>query len=79
MTYTDFRLVGVRQPESTVVCVLTQADGKTQDIYLNELVPFLTNAVAEFAMALEITVPAFAVLLALVRVGWYKSTVRIGV
>jgi hypothetical protein len=30
----------------------------------------------EFAMALEITLPAFAILLALLRVGLYKLAVR---
>ena len=76
MTYTDFKLVGVKQA-STVVCMLTQADGKDQDVHLSELVPYLTDVLVGFAMSLEITVPGFAVLLALVRVGWYRRTVGV--
>jgi hypothetical protein len=77
MTYTDFKLTGVKEA-STVVCVLTQANGRNQDIHLSELVPFLTDLWVGFAMSLQITVPAFAILLALVRVGWYKRTARVG-
>jgi hypothetical protein len=76
MTYTDFKLVGVKQA-STVVCMLTQANGKSQEVHLNELVPYLTDVLVGFAMSLEITVPGFAVLLALVRVGWYRRTVGV--
>lgn len=75
MTYTDFKLTGVKQA-STVVCVLTQANGKSQDVHLSEIVPFLTDAWVGFAMSLEITIPAFAILLALIRVGWYRHTIR---
>ena len=75
MTYTDFRLVGVKQA-STVVCMFTEANGKSQDVHLNELVPYVADVLVTFAMSLEITVPGFAVLLALARVGWYKLTVR---
>ena len=38
MAYADFKLVGVKHA-STVVCLLIQANGKHQDIYLRELVP----------------------------------------
>jgi len=75
MTYTDFRLVGVKR-KSTVVCMLTQIDGRNEDIRLNELVSFLTNLWVEFALSLEITIPAFAILFALGRVAWYRRTVR---
>jgi hypothetical protein len=77
MTYADFKLVGVKQA-STVVCMLTEANGKSQDVHLSELVPYLTDVLVGFAMNLGITVPGFAVLLALARVGWYKRTVRVG-
>jgi len=78
MTYADFKLVGVKQTDNEVVCLLTQADGKSQDVHLSTLVPYLTNVLIEFAMTLPITVPGFAVLLALARVGLYKRTVRAG-
>jgi len=74
LTYTDFKLVGVKQNDSAVVCLLSRTDGTNEEMYLNELVPFLTNVWVEFAMGLEITIPAFAVLLGLARVGWYKLT-----
>ena len=77
LTYTDFKLTGVKD-RTTVVCLLTQADGTEQDIHLSELVSFLTDSLVDFAMSLQITVPAFAVLLGLVRVGWYKRTARVG-
>ena len=77
MTYTDFKLTGVKQA-STVVCMLTQANGGNQDVHLDEIVPFLTDLWVGFAMSLEITVPAFAILLALVRVGWYRHATRVG-
>ena len=77
MTYSDFKLVGVKQA-STVVCLLTQANGKNQDMYLGELVPYLTDTLVSFAMSLEITVPGFAVLLALLRVAWYRRSARVG-
>lgn len=77
MTYTDFKLVGVKRA-STVVCMLTQANGNSQEVHLSELVPYLTDVLVGFAMSLEITVPGFAVLVALGRVGWYKRTVRAG-
>lgn len=73
MTYADFKLNGVKQSQSTVVCVLTQADGRTEDTYLHDLVPFVTTLWVEFAMDLTITVPGFAVLLGLLRVGLYKN------
>src|SRR5512133_2587800 len=72
MIYADFKLVGVRHA-STVVCMLTQSNGQIQDVRLGELVSFLTDLWVGFAMSLEITVPAFAVLLALARAAWYKS------
>jgi hypothetical protein len=75
MTYTDFKMVGVRHA-STVVCILSRADGGTQDVHLNELVPFLTDTWVGFAMTLEITVPAFAILMAIARVSWYRRSVR---
>jgi hypothetical protein len=76
MTYTDFKLAGVKQPETEVVCLLTQANGKEEEVSLNNLVPFVTNVLVEFAMSLEITVPAFAVLLGLARAGWYTLSSR---
>jgi hypothetical protein len=75
MRYTDFKLVGVKQA-STVVCMFTEANGKSQDVHLSELVPYLADVLVGFAMNLGITVPGFAVLLGLARVGWYKFTVR---
>ena len=77
MTYTDFKLVGVEHA-STVVCLLNQGNGTNQDVYLNELVSYLTDLWVGFAMSLEITVPGFAILLALVRVGLYRRGARIG-
>jgi hypothetical protein len=76
MAYTDFKLVGVRHA-STVVCILTQANGRNQDVHLSELVPFLTDFWVSFAMSLEFTVPGFAILLALARVSWYRHTARV--
>jgi hypothetical protein len=73
MTYRDFRLVGVRE-KSTVVCVLTQSSGRSEDVYLQELVPFFTDVLVGFAMNLGITVPGFAILLGLARVGLYRWT-----
>lgn len=79
MTYTDFKLIGgMREPQSTVVCMLTDTDRSSHDIELGKLVPFLTNLWVEFAMSLEITVPGFAVLLGLARVAWYRRTLRLG-
>ena len=75
MTYADFKLVGVKQA-STVVCLLERGNGQRQDVYLNELVSYLTNVWVEFAMTLEITVPGFAILLGLVRVGLYRLGTR---
>jgi len=75
MTYADYKLVGVKQA-STVVCVLEGANGQRQDVYLNDLVSYLTNVWVELAMTLEITVPGFAILLALVRVGLYRLGTR---
>jgi hypothetical protein len=77
MTYTDFKLVGVKHA-STVVCLLNQGDGRNQDVYLNELVSFLTDLWVGLAMSLEITVPGFAIFLALIRVGLYRRGARIG-
>jgi hypothetical protein len=77
MTYTDFKLVGVKHA-STVVCLLARPGGKGQDVHLSELVPFLADFLVGFAMSLEITVPAFAIVLALIRVGWYRRSVRVG-
>jgi hypothetical protein len=77
MTYTDFKLLGVKHA-STVVCLLNQGNGKTQDVSLNELVSYLTDLWVGFAMTLEITVPGFAILLALIRVGLYRLGARVG-
>ena len=77
MRYADFKLVGVKQA-STVVCLLERPDGQRQEVYLNELVSYFTNLWIEFAMTLEITVPGFAILLALVRVGLYRLGNRSG-
>lgn len=77
MTYTDFKMVGVSQA-STVVCVLTQTNGMTLDLYLSQVVPYVTSVLVGFALSPEFTLPAFAVLLALVRVGWYRRTLRVG-
>jgi len=76
MTYTDFKLVGVKHA-STVVCLLNQGNGKNQDVYLSELVSYLTDLWVGFAMSLEITVPGFAIFLALLRVGLYRRGARI--
>ena len=77
MTYSDFKLVGVKHA-STVVCLLEGAGGKRQEQRLEELVPFFTNVAVELAMTLEITVPAFVILLALLRVGVYRAGARSG-
>ena len=42
MTYADFKLVGVKQA-STVVCLLERRQRAETDVYLNELVSYLTN------------------------------------
>jgi hypothetical protein len=78
MSYTDFKLVGVKQA-STVVCILTQTDGRKQDVHLSELVPYLTDLWVGFAMSLEFTVPGFAILLALARVGLHGLSSRPGI
>jgi len=75
MTYSDFKLVGVKHA-STVVCLLERSNGEKRDVHLDELVPYVTNLWVEFAMSLEITVPGFAVLLGLVRVGLYRLGTR---
>lgn len=77
MTYADFKLVGVKQA-SGVVCLLDRANGARRDVYLKTLVPFLTDTLVGFAMSLHITVPAFAILLAIARVGWYRHAARAG-
>jgi hypothetical protein len=66
-------LVGVKHA-STVVCVLAQGNGKVLDVHLDELIPYVTNVLVEFAMTLEITVPAFAVLVAMARVFLFRRT-----
>jgi len=71
MKYSDFKLVGVKHA-STVVCLLEHANGEETDVHLSELVSYLTNLWVELAMTLEITVPGFAILLALLRVGLYR-------
>ena len=73
LTYTDFKLTGVKQAD-TVVCLFARANGASQEVHLNELVSFFTDAWVGFALSLEITIPAFAVLLALVRVALYRRT-----
>ncbi|MFN7985495.1 MAG: hypothetical protein U0Q11_26950 [Vicinamibacterales bacterium] len=73
MTYADFRLVGVRHA-STVVCLLRTSNGGTHEVYLKELVSFVTDALVGFAMSLEITVPVCAIGLAAARVGIYRLT-----
>jgi hypothetical protein len=73
--YADFKLVGVKDA-STVVCLLTREAGKTEDVHLDQLVPYFTNLLVEFAMTLEITVPGFAVLMAILRVSLDKSARR---
>lgn len=73
MTYTDFKLVGVRQA-STVVCLLRTSKGGDAEIYLKELVPFVTDMLVGFAMSLQLTVPAFAIALAAARVGIFRVT-----
>jgi hypothetical protein len=75
MTYADFKLVGVKHA-STVVCLLLQGNGKDQEKYLNELVPYLTDLWVGVAMSLDLTVPAFAILLGLIRVGLYRRAAR---
>jgi hypothetical protein len=71
MSYADFKLTGVKE-KSTVVCVFAQGSGRPAEIHLNELVSTLTDIWVGFAMALEFTIPAFAILLALLRVAWYR-------
>jgi hypothetical protein len=71
MTYRDFKLTGVRHA-STVVCLLARPNGASQDVHLNEIVSFFTDTWVGFAMTLEITVPAFAILLALLRISLYR-------
>jgi hypothetical protein len=78
MTYTDFKLVGVKE-RSMVVCLLTEASGRSEDIHLKDLVPFVTDTLVSLAMNLGITVPGFAILLGLARVALYKSASRVRV
>ena len=66
LAYADFKLVGIRHA-STVVCLLTQPNGQTQDVYLKELVSTFTDLWVGLAMTLELTVPSFAILLGLAR------------
>jgi len=75
LAYADFRMVGVKHA-STVVCVLVQDGGKTSDVYLDTIVPFITNLLTEFAMSPEFTVPAFAIALAILRVALYRLGTR---
>lgn len=78
MTYRSFTTTGTASaPSSHVACVLTQADGSNGTAGLETLVPFLTNAWVLFAVDIAITIPAFAVLLGLLRVAWYKRTIRL--
>lgn len=78
MTYSDFKLVGLKQYD-TVVCLLLRDDGKAQDVYLKTLVSYLTNLLVGFALNLEVTVPGFIILLALARSAPYLLAKRSGV
>lgn len=71
MTYKDFKLVGLKR-DSTVVCLLARDNGTTKDVYLRELVPVYTDYLVSFAMSFEFTMPVFAILLATIRVWWYR-------
>jgi hypothetical protein len=66
LSYADFKLVGVRHA-STVVCLFTQANGRTRDVYLRDLVSTFTDLWVGLAMTLELTVPAFVILWGLAR------------
>lgn len=69
-SYSDFKLVGVKHA-STIVCLLKQPDGRPRDVYLKELVSTFTELWVGLAMTLEITVPAFVILLGLARSWWF--------
>ena len=64
MRYAVFKLVGVRHA-STVVCLLNEPGGRSRDVYLKELVSTFTDLSVGPAMTLELTVPAFIILLGL--------------
>lgn len=55
--------------DSGVECVYQQHDGRETVMPLSELAPFMTDLGMSFATDLEVTVPAFAVLLALLWFG----------
>jgi uncharacterized protein (UPF0333 family) len=71
-TYTNFHMVG-RKNTNNVVCVAARASGKTVDIRLSELVSTPTDLFASFAVSLEFTILLFAILLAILRVWWYRK------
>ena len=73
MTYSDFHLVG-RKTANNVVCVMTKANGHTDDVRLSELVSAITDVLTSFAVSLEFTIPLFAILFAILRVVWFKRT-----
>ena len=55
--------------DSGVECVYRRRDGSEAVMPLSELAPFMTDLGMSFATDLEVTVPAFAVLLALLWFG----------
>jgi hypothetical protein len=75
MTYSDFKLVGVKHA-SSVVCLLEGVGGKKGEQYLKELVPYARNLAVELAMTIEITVPAFVILLAVLGTGLSRAGAR---
>jgi hypothetical protein len=66
MTYVDFKVYNSRRA-SGAACMFNEINGRKTDVALSEMVPFLTDTWVGFALKLEITFPAFAILFALAR------------
>ena len=75
MTYTDFKTYSDRR-DSNIGCLFKQANGQETEVPFSEVAPYITKVWVDFAMALEFTIPVFAILLGLARAHIYMRGAR---
>jgi len=75
MTYTDFKTYSNRR-DSNIGCLFKQANEQEAEVPFSEVAPFITKVWVDFAMALEFTIPVFAILLGLARAHIYMRGAR---
>ena len=75
MTYTDFKTYTGRR-DSNIGCTFKQANGQEAEVPFNQVASYFTKVWVDLAMALEFTIPVFAVLLGLARAHIYMLGAR---